>query len=528
MKGLLRVSPLSVGVAVVVAAASVAGFFFFKHGDNQQEQVLLEADAGQAALYLTSVFGGELAGPLDSLATAVTLSGGSTAAFQARAQPLAKIGLDAVMARREAGGYVVIAATGTTYSVGQTLDAATTVTLAKAGSTDVAGPVEYDGKQSVSYFAVGPPLAPPGTAIFLEISLNPFVASSVTAAKPFALLKVALYGSPTATMSHLLVSTAPRSQLPLPSGSVTKIAEVAGSKWALVATPRSSLTGSFATNAPYIILVLGLFLALMVGVALETVERRRRYADAVVAERTADLERTVNDLRDAQDALVRGERLTALGEMASVVGHELRNPLAAVINALYLLRRYLGEPADASLEKHLSMAERETAKAATLAEDLTAFVRPREPSKEEVDVATLVDEVVQAAPPPREVSLDVAVEPMRVMADRNQLAEVLTNLLTNAYQAMDGPGTVRIAARNGSGVAELSIEDSGPGIDAAAAAKVFEPFFTTKHDGTGLGLAIVQRLVEAHGGTVGFHDGARTSGARVVVRIPVHEAEAAR
>jgi signal transduction histidine kinase len=258
----------------------------------------------------------------------------------------------------------------------------------------------------------------------------------------------------------------------------------------------------------------------LVAATVEVFDRRSRYAAHVADERTADLRAALAELRQAQDALVRAERLTALGEMASVVGHELRNPLAAVINALYLLRRHLGDPADDRYEKHLAMAERETGKAASLAEDLTAFVRPRQPRKEQVELADVVHEVVEAAPPPDHVDLDVDAEAVSVLADRRQLAEVLTNLVTNAYQAVDEGGSVRVSARRRGDAAELAVEDSGPGLDAALSERVFEPFFTTKHDGTGLGLAIVRRLVEAHGGSVAFERPVDDHGARVVVHLP--------
>jgi signal transduction histidine kinase len=155
-----------------------------------------------------------------------------------------------------------------------------------------------------------------------------------------------------------------------------------------------------------------------------------------------------------------------------------------------------------------------------LAEDLTAFVRPREPSKETVDASSLLQEVAEAVPPPPDVALDVQADSLTLVVDRHQMAEVLTNLVTNAYQAVNGDGRVRLSARTTPGGAELSVEDNGPGIDPEVSQRIFEPFFTTKHDGTGLGLAIVQRLVEAHGGTVAFADPAGPRGTRVVVQLP--------
>jgi len=518
MRRVLHVAPLSLVLALVIVAASIVGFVFFKNSADSQERILLKSDNSQAALYVGSVFGG-VSSILDTVATAETLSNGSPAAFAARARVVDPGNFSLVLAAKQGAGYVVTSAVGPGYAAGQVLGPSVLAALAHAGTTFDTS-VVYHGKQSTGIFAVGPPLTLPGTAIFFQFTLDPYVKSPVTAGKPFAQLKVALYGAPTADPSSLLVATVPKNQLPLTGETASDHAKVGSDNWTLVGAARSPLTGSFAREAPYIILGLGLFIALLVAVTVEVLDRRQRYASALVEERTADLQATLADLRAAQAALIRGERLRALGEMASVVGHELRNPLAAVINALYLLRRQLGEPAQPNHEKHLAMAERETSKAATLAEDLTAFVRPREPKKEEVEAPTLLREVVEASPPPPEVSLDVDADPFTLVVDRHQLAEVLTNLVTNAYQAVNGDGAVRVTARTTPAGAELAVEDNGPGLDVKIGQRVFEPFFTTKHDGTGLGLAIVLRLVEAHGGTVTFEDAAGNGGARVVVRLP--------
>ncbi len=519
-----RASPLAVLVALVIAGASLAGFFVFNGNAEHQEKTLLDSDAQQASLYVASAF--SAIGPyLDSLATAVTLSGGSPAVFASRAKALSSGGNSLVLADEQGGVYVVESAVGPGFSDGESLSPAVSAILSKAGATATPGPVVFNGKTSSCFFAVGPPDTPSGSVILFSFTIRPFVASVVTAAKPFALLRVALYGSSHASTGTLFVATARPDELPL-TGTVAVAHPVFGTvHWTLVAQARVSLVGSFARQAPYIILALGLFLALLLAGIVEVLDRRSRYAARIADERTADLRATLADLREAQDAVVRGERLTALGEMASVVGHELRNPLAAVINALYLLRRQLGDPADDRYEKHLAMAERETTKAAALAEDLTAFVRPREPRKEQVELSEVVREVVEAVPPPAEVALDVDAETVSVFADRHQLAEVLTNLVTNAYQAVNGNGSVRVSARRAGEAAELAVEDSGPGIDAAVGDRVFEPFFTTKHDGTGLGLAIVRRLVEAHGGHVAIESSSERHGARVVVEIPVDSAD---
>jgi signal transduction histidine kinase len=267
---------------------------------------------------------------------------------------------------------------------------------------------------------------------------------------------------------------------------------------------------------------MGLFIALVVMITIQTVQRRHRYAQVLVEERTADLNTSLNELEATQDALVQQERLSAVGEMASVIGHELRNPLAAVTNALFIVRGDLGQELSPTAEKYLSMAERETSKAAVLADDLTAFVRPRELVESEIDVPGLVDEVLSATPQPEDVQVDLEVAPCSLVADRGQLAEVLTNLVTNAYQAMPHGGIVRLGASCTDGHATFTVEDSGKGIQDTTMQRIFEPFFTTKDSGTGLGLAIVQRLVEAHGGEISLEN-APTGGVRATVILPVKE-----
>ncbi|MGH7733610.1 MAG: sensor histidine kinase [Gemmatimonadales bacterium] len=259
------------------------------------------------------------------------------------------------------------------------------------------------------------------------------------------------------------------------------------------------------------LLTAGLVVAVLLAVFVELLARRQRYAQELVAERTAELVA-------AQRTMVRQERLAAIGEMASVVSHELRNPLSAVVNDLFLVRHGLGDKVDAAAERHLSNAEREVFRAARLSEDLLAYTREREPQRATVQVDAIVAEVLESGPPPAgvEVRVESSVE---MQADPALMNQVVTNLLTNAYQAMPDGGTVRVAARRSGGTSLVSVEDAGPGFDPDIAPKLFDAFFTTKDGGTGLGLAIVQRLVEAHDGTVSMEN-VPGGGARVTVEIP--------
>ena len=207
-------------------------------------------------------------------------------------------------------------------------------------------------------------------------------------------------------------------------------------------------------------------------------------------------------------------------ELATVVGHELRNPLGAAMNNLYLQRMALADQVEPEDLDYLDRAETQINRAAHLSQDLTAYMREREPVLGDVNLQELVAEVLDSAPPPQGIEVTVDT-PVHVVADATLLGQAITNLLTNAYQAIPEGGRVQLQARADDGSTVITVTDDGPGFDSEATSEPFEPFFSTKADGTGLGLAIVARLVELHGGTVSAEnlDG---SGARVTVRLP-HE-----
>jgi signal transduction histidine kinase len=512
----LRVSPLSLSAMVVVLAISIVAFLLTQHSSQQQERALLQNDTDQGAALATSILGG-LSSSVDNLATAVRVSNGSIAEFAAQAHGVGGGPITVVLARHQGGQYVAADVEGPAFQRGQVLGGSVGAAVARANATLTLTQVVHRGNASTIGVAVGAPLVPTGDAIFVQLSIDPFTATPVTAGRPFENLYVALYGSRRPASSNLFVATT--RSLPLVGSVARASVQVGDATWTLVTKAKVPLNGSFASNAPLFFLLLGILVALIVGITVEILVRRQRYAAALVAERTADLVRSLRDLREAQDALVRGERLSALGEMASVVGHELRNPLTAVTNALFLMRREIGEPTPPRLEGHLAMAERETDKAATLASDLTAFVRPREPVLEQVELGEVVREVIESAPPPDDVRLNLDVATATVRADRHQIAEVVTNLVTNAYQALPEGGSVHVGVVPNRSTVSLVVEDDGAGFDHEVSARVFEPFFTTKPNGTGLGLAIVRRLVEAHGGTIAVEN-IEPHGARVRVSLP--------
>lgn len=240
----------------------------------------------------------------------------------------------------------------------------------------------------------------------------------------------------------------------------------------------------------------------------------------VSAHDVTELHRSLDQLAHAELELVRAERLATVGQLASMIGHELRNPLAAVTNAHYLIRQSLGTDLEPAVDKQLAMAERETERAVNLAEDLMSYVRPRRVQAVELDVASVVGLVIETTPPPDGVRVVLDVVHLVLRADEAQLVEMIANLVTNAYQAVHEGGTVTVTARRDDGHAIISVRDDGAGIRPDVVDRVFEPFLTTKVRGTGLGLPIVARLAEEHGGAVSLADHP-DGGAEARLRLPL-------
>jgi signal transduction histidine kinase len=137
-----------------------------------------------------------------------------------------------------------------------------------------------------------------------------------------------------------------------------------------------------------------------------------------------------------------------------------------------------------------------------------------------MDLGEVLTDVLEVTPKPSNVVVVADVGAVELNADSKQIAQILTNLVDNAYQAMPEGGSLRIAARIEGNAAIITVEDSGEGIDQELVDRFFEPFFTTRSDGTGLGLAIVRRLTEGHGGEISIQNG-KAGGAIVTLRLPI-------
>jgi len=220
-----------------------------------------------------------------------------------------------------------------------------------------------------------------------------------------------------------------------------------------------------------------------------------------VKERTIELEDTMAALKEAQATLVRRERLAILGQLASSVGHELRNPLGVMTNAVYYLKMVHGEESD-EMREYLGILTHQIGLAEKIVADLLDFARLKAPQWQSVAATDLIEEQLNRLDPAPGITVERryadALPPVRV--DPVQIGQVLFNILTNAYQAMSGSGTLTITAAERDGQIAIAMADNGPGMTPELMAKIFEPLFTTKARGIGLGLAVSRSLAANNGG----------------------------
>ncbi len=230
----------------------------------------------------------------------------------------------------------------------------------------------------------------------------------------------------------------------------------------------------------------------------------------------------LHDLSDrvrVEEQLREQAALARLGEMAAVIAHEVKNPLAGVRGAIQVIGARLPSGSqDATIVTDI-LARIDALD--QLMKDLLLFARPPQPRRAPVDIVRLLSgtaDLLTRDPSLGRVRVEITGEPATIGADAEMLRIIFHNLLVNAAQAMHGDGIVRVVVQSIDGDCRVSVTDDGPGIPAELHEQIFVPFFTTKSRGTGLGLPTARRLVEAHGGSIGIESEA--TGTTVTVSLP--------
>ncbi len=237
---------------------------------------------------------------------------------------------------------------------------------------------------------------------------------------------------------------------------------------------------------------------------------------------TKDLEKLVDErTKQLQDK----ERLAAIGQTAGMVGHDIRNPLQAIIGDIYIAREETksvpNSEAKQSMEETLTAIEENVFYINKIVSDLQDYTRPIVPNRKETNVMHLINTVMESIKVPQRIQTQIDVTPeLTIKIDQDYLRRILTNLVLNAIQAMPKGGTLGIQANNQENKTIITVEDSGVGIPANVKDKLFTPLFTTKAKGQGLGLAVVKRLVEGLNGSIQI-ESEEGKGTKFIIELPI-------
>ena len=215
------------------------------------------------------------------------------------------------------------------------------------------------------------------------------------------------------------------------------------------------------------------------------------------------VEKRTRELKDAQEQLLKAERLATIGEVAAMVGHDLRNPLTGIASAAYYLRLKIGSNMGNKAKEMLDIIDKDIEYSNKIVNDLLEYSRKITLELTENNPKSLLKEALALVNIPANVqTLDLTEDKPKIKVDEDKMKRVFVNIIKNSVEAMPEGGKLTIKSKETKGKVEIAFTDTGAGIPKEALEKLFVPLFTTKARGMGFGLSICKRVVEAHGGEI--------------------------
>jgi signal transduction histidine kinase len=259
-------------------------------------------------------------------------------------------------------------------------------------------------------------------------------------------------------------------------------------------------TPEYALNQ-YAEIIVFFLVGTVTGVLADRGRTQRREIEAT-SEQLVKLNR---ELQGSFEQIKRADRLSAIGQLAASLAHEIRNPLAAIDGAANLIES--AHTPDGMRRGSLAVIHKEIQRLNRLLTNLLDFARPRKPDFQFVEPSRLIDSIINLTGHSAEqkgiaLRKDIPEPVPPFECDPEQMKQVILNLAINAVQAMPAPGEVVLSAHQLDSSVTISVRDQGPGVEEENLEKIFNPFFTTKEAGTGLGLSVVYQIVTQHRGIV--------------------------
>jgi two-component system sporulation sensor kinase A len=261
----------------------------------------------------------------------------------------------------------------------------------------------------------------------------------------------------------------------------------------------------------------------IIGIARDITERKQlqkkleeyaQHLEELVEERTKALKKT-------QEQLIRSERLVAIGQVAAMVGHDLRNPLTGIKGSVYYLKNRLAPCMDETAMRMLELIEENVEYANKIVSDLMDYSREIRLELAETTPKALTEEALIIVQVPEKIQVfDLTQDSPKMKVDIEKMKRVFANIIKNAVDAMPNGGKLTITATESDGNVEISFIDTGKGMTKEVMEKIWTPFFTTKSRGMGLGLPICKRLVEAHGGKISV-ESTLDKGTTFTITVPI-------
>ena len=280
------------------------------------------------------------------------------------------------------------------------------------------------------------------------------------------------------------------------------ISEETGLGWGVVAT---------AVMISFVLACMSWLFGESINNAFSTLKKRSEELQATKEELRAsndELQTAHDKIVETQEQLIRSEKLAAIGQLASGVGHELRNPLGAIKNAGFYIRRRITNTdlpnTEPRVMEFLGIIDEEVNSANKVITDLLGFSRVGKPTVAPANIAGIIEDALRYIPVPENVALVKNINndlPM-AMVDGEQIKQVFHNIALNAMQAMPEGGRLDIKASDKGKFVEVEFIDTGGGIPDSVKKKIFDPLFTTKAKGVGLGLSVCKTIIEHHEGDI--------------------------